>query len=239
MPKQVADYREHLRAGRWFRGLPEPFQDALIGMSRVRRAAAREIVVHEGSPCNEILAVLEGKLRVSRRDARDGKEAVLIIVEAPNWCGEIGLFDMSPRTHDVTAEEDSLLVHVPADALLAFLEQEPRYWRDLSRLIVAKLRLACLGLEDAALSTVSERVAHRLVMIAEGYGEWADRSYPRVKVSQETLATMVSSSRQSVNRALRTLEKRGLVRLAYGGIELLDVDGLRLATREVSPQALS
>jgi CRP/FNR family transcriptional regulator, cyclic AMP receptor protein len=227
MTKSAKSYREHLRAGRWFRGIPEALQDAILEMSHLRRAVPYERVVAEGAAPTEVLAVLEGKMRVSRKDPRDGKEMLLTIVEPPNWCCEMGLFDGAPRSHDMTADEESLLLHVPADPLLALLEREPRYWRDFGRLMSAKLRLTFMGMEDAAYSTVSERVAHRLVMMAEGYGEWADRSYPLVKASQETLATMVSSSRQSVNRALKDLEEQGLIKLGYAGVELLDIDKLR------------
>lgn len=227
----MADYRELLRAGRWFRGLPEPFQDALIRMSHLREVVAREVLFARGAPGREMFGVLEGKLRVSG-SGRDGKEAILTIVEPPGWVGEVGLFDGIPRSHDLTADVDSLLVHVPADALLAFLDAHPRHWRDFSGLVTAKLRLAFIALEDAALSTPRERVARRLVMIADGYGQWADRTHPLVDVSQETLATMVASSRQTVNQVLRRLEADGLVRLAYAGVEVLDLHGLRAAARD-------
>ncbi|MGO8998287.1 MAG: Crp/Fnr family transcriptional regulator [Polyangiaceae bacterium] len=200
--KKVADYRELLRAGRWFRGLPPAFQDAIVSMASLRRVVAREVLFSRGEPCTGMFGVLEGKLRASGTDG-DGHEALLTIVEPPGWVGEIPLFDGLPRTHDLTADGPSLVVHVPAAPLLAFLDAEPRYWRDFSALLTAKLRLAFIAIEDGVLSSIGERVARRLVMIADGYGQWTDRTYPLVDVSQETLATMVSSSRQTVNQVLR------------------------------------
>jgi CRP/FNR family cyclic AMP-dependent transcriptional regulator len=230
MHKRVADYRELLRAGRWFRGLPEAFQDALVEMSHVREVVAHEVLFSRGAPSDGMFGVLQGKLRVSGSGG-DGKQAVLTIVEPPGWVGELGFLDGIPRSHDLTADIDSLVVHVPTVPLLALLEANPRYWRDLSMLVTAKLRLAFIALEDAALSTPRERIARRLVMIADGYGQWTDRTYPLIDVSQETLATMVTSSRQTVNQVLRKLEIEGLVKLAYGGVEVLDLDGLRGAAR--------
>jgi CRP-like cAMP-binding protein len=199
-------------------------------MSHLREVVAREVVFARGSPSAEIFAVLQGKLRVS--GSGGGKEAVLTIVEPPGWVGEVAFLDGNPRSHDVTAEVDSLLVHVPAGPLLAFLDAHPRHWRDLSSLVTAKLRLALIALEDAALSTPRERVARRLVLIADGYGQWTDRTYPLVDISQETLATMVSSSRQTVNQVLRKLEADGLVKLVYAGVEVVDLEGLRAAARD-------
>jgi CRP/FNR family transcriptional regulator, cyclic AMP receptor protein len=225
--KPFQGYAELLRAGRWFRGIPAPFQEALLGMSHVRRVSAHEILFSRGAPATEMFAVLEGKLRVSSRDTPDNKEVVITIVEPPSWVGELGLFDGVPRSLDLSAQVDSVVLHVPAAPLYALLEAEPRYWQDFGKLLTAKLRLAFLGMADAATSSVEERVSRRLAMMVDGYGEWTDRSYPMLKVTQETLATMVSSSRQSVNSALRALEGAGLVRIAYGGIEVLDVERLR------------
>jgi CRP-like cAMP-binding protein len=228
--KRVADYRELLRAGRWFRGLPVPFQDALLSMATLRSVVPREVLFSRGEPGTAMYGVVDGKLRASGTDG-EGKEALLTIVEPPGWVGEIPFFDGLPRTHDLIADAPSLLVQVPATPLLAFLDAEPRYWRDFSALLTAKLRLAFIAIEDGVLSSIGERVARRLVMIADGYGQWTDRTYPLIDVSQETLATMVSSSRQTVNQVLRKLETEGLVRLAYGGVEVKDLEGLRRAAK--------
>jgi CRP/FNR family transcriptional regulator, cyclic AMP receptor protein len=234
--KRVADYRELLRAGRWFRGLPAPFQDALVSMARLRKVATRELLFSRGQPCDAMYAVLEGKLRAYGTDA-EGRQALLTIVEPPGWVGEIPFFDGIPRTHDLTADVPSLVAHVPADALLAFLDAEPRYWRDFALLLTAKLRLAFVALEDGVLSTLRQKIARRLVWIADGYGQWTDRTYPLIDLSQETLATMLSTSRQTINRELRKLEIDGVVGLSYGGVEIKDLEGLRAlaagAAREI------
>jgi CRP/FNR family cyclic AMP-dependent transcriptional regulator len=228
--KRVADYRELLRAGRWFRGLPAPFQDALVSMARLRKVATRELLFSRGQPCDAMYAVLEGKLRAYGTDA-EGRQALLTIVEPPGWVGEIPFFDGIPRTHDLTADVPSLVAHVPADALLAFLDAEPRYWRDFSVLLAAKLRLAFIAIEDGALSTISQKIARRLVWIADGYGQWTDRTYPVVDVSQGTLAHMLSISRQTINNELRGLEAKGIVGLTYGGVEIKDLETLRAMAR--------
>src|SRR5580692_9697311 len=127
--KRVADYRELLRAGRWFRGVPEPFQDALASIGVLREVHPGEVLFARGDSCNGMFGLLQGKLRASGTD-EDGREALLTIVEPPGWVGEIPLFDGLPRTHDLTADGPARVVHVQQDPLFAFLEAEPRYWRD-------------------------------------------------------------------------------------------------------------
>jgi CRP-like cAMP-binding protein len=229
--KRVADYRELLRAGRWFRGLPQPFQDALVAMGVLREVRPGNVLFARGDASNGMFAVLEGQLRACGMDD-DGKQALLTVVEPPSWVGEIPLFDGLPRTHDLVADTEGRVVHVPQQPLLAFLEREPRYWRDLALLVTAKLRLAFTSMEDAQRLPLAARVTHRLVLIAEGYGEWSDRSAREVGVSQETLAAMLSTSRQTVNQVLKALEASGFVKLEYGRVEIVDLEGLREKLRK-------
>jgi CRP/FNR family transcriptional regulator, cyclic AMP receptor protein len=224
--KRVADYRELLRAGRWFRGLPQPFQDALVSMGLLREVRPGNVLFARGEASNGMFAVLEGQLRACGLDD-EGKQSLLTVVEPPSWVGEIPLFDGLLRTHDLIADTDGLVVHVPQEPLLAFLDREPRCWRDMGLLLTAKLRLAFRSMEDAQRLPLAARVTHRLVLIAEGYGEWSDRSAREVGVSQETLAAMLSTSRQTVNQVLKRLEAKGLVKLQYGRVEIVDLGGLR------------
>ena len=228
--RRVADYRELLRAGRWFRGLPTPFQDAILSMGTLRKVAARQVLFARGEACDAMYAVLEGKLRASGTDA-DGREALLTVVEPPGWVGEIPFFDGIARTHDLVAEIPSLVLRVGAEPLLAFLDAEPRYWRDFAVLLAGKLRLAFVAIEDGVLLTIRQKIARRLVWIADGYGQWTDRTYPLVEVSQEMLATMVSTSRQTVNQELRKLEAEQIERVAYGSVEIRDLEALRWVSR--------
>jgi DNA-binding transcriptional regulator LsrR (DeoR family) len=63
-------------------------------------------------------------------------------------------------------------------------------------------------------------------VLAGGHGEWRDQHKRVLDVTQEQLASMLSASRQSVNQALKDLEQRGIVKVSYGQIALLDVERL-------------
>ncbi len=77
--------------------------------------------------------MVEGAIRISAV-SENGKEALLILVEAPHWFGEIALFDGQARTHDAYAEGHTQLLQVPQAALLELLRREPHYWRDVALL---------------------------------------------------------------------------------------------------------
>lgn len=225
MPKSAREYRELLLAGRWFQGLPPTFQDRLLDAGRSREVPAEGRLFSRGDPPDGLYAALAGSIRIGGLSAA-GKEAVLAVVEPPQWFGEIAVFDGLPRTHDAIAGADTRVLHVPQAALEAMLTERPAWWRELGLLVTTKLRLAFVVMEDMALLPLAARVARRLVLMAEGYGEGSLRAQRVVKVRQEVLAAMVSASRQSTNQVLKELEARGLIKVAYAEIEILDLAGL-------------
>lgn len=215
-----------VRAGSWFQRLPAPFQDALLGIGRLRTLGAGQRLFGQGDAPDGLYCVLEGTVRISN-SSEEGKEALLIMIESPHWFGEIALFDQQARTHDAVAEGAARLFHVPQAALLALLERHPAYWRDLALLLTHKIRMAFLILEEVALLPAPLRLARRLVTMAEGYGELKDRSRRMIAVPQEQLALMLSLSRQTVNQILKQLEAQGAVALVRGGVEIVDIEKLR------------
>ncbi|MCO7520782.1 MULTISPECIES: Crp/Fnr family transcriptional regulator [unclassified Pseudomonas] len=223
------DPRTQLLHGQWFRQLPVTVQDSLLALGRPRALVAGQCLFQRGdAPCG-LYAVLEGAMRVGAVSSA-GKEALLTLVEAAQWFGEISLFDGQPRTHDAFAEGPTRLLWLPQAALLDWLAREPQHWRELALLMSHKLRWVFVALEQQSLLAAGPRLAHRLLQMAEGYGE-RDVAQWRLQVSQEQLALMLSLSRQTINQILRSLEQSGVVRLGYGEVEIVDAPRLRALAR--------
>ncbi len=217
-----------LRSGRWFAALEPDLQDAFISAGMVRAVTGGTRLFSRGDEPNGLFAMLEGAVRITAT-TNAGREALLTLAEPPTWFGEISVIDGQPRTHDAIVEADARLFQVPQTSLEALLARDGRGWRALGRLVSHKLRLALIALEDAAVLPVAVRLARRLLMMTESYGEWNDRTLQSLEVKQEQLAGMLSTSRQTVNGLLKDLESKGVVRLSYGHVEVLDLAALRLA----------
>ena len=222
---QIAAWRACLMQGQWFSHLPSCLQDSLLSLARVRHLSAGQRLFGRGNPPCGLYAVLEGAVRVGAV-SEQGKEALLSLIEAPHWFGEICLFDGQPRTHDAYAVGPCILLQLPQAALLAYLDQQPQHWRQLALLMSHKLRLTFINLEQLTLLAAPARVAHRLLMIADGYGE-IEPARRVLQLPQEQLALLLSLSRQTTNQILRDLESQGILSLGYGEIEILDASRLR------------
>ena len=219
-----------LERSAWFRGAPEPLRDGLRAAGRVRTLQAGERLFMRGDPDDGLYCVLEGAVRVGAASVA-GREALLAVVGPVQWFGEIALFDGGARTHDAYAERDATLFHVPRAALVALLDATPAYWHAFGLLLAQKLRLAFDAIEESALLGASARVARRLLLLSNEYGEaaathGASRSRLVINVPQEDLALMLALSRQTVNQILRQFEREGLLALRYGEIEIVDAAGL-------------
>ncbi len=223
----ASKWHARLAAGQWFSHLPIELQRSLLAAARLRSLTAGEYLFKRGDPPCGLYAVLEGAVRVSAVNAQ-GKEAVLSLVESPYWFGEICLFDSLPRTHDALAMGPCTLLQVAQAPMLEILAEHPVYWRDVALLMSHKLRLSLINIEQISLMSTSQRLAHRLLMIAEGYGEIA-QARRVLQLPQEDLAAMLGLSRQTINSLLKALEQQGVIGLSYGAIEVLDLQRLRQA----------
>jgi CRP-like cAMP-binding protein len=208
-----------LSSDEWFGHCAPALGHELLRLGRVRQLAAGESLFARGGEAEGLCCVLAGALRIGALNA-EGDSALLAYLEPYQWFGEISLIDDRPRTHDAVADTPSQVLVVPREPLLAWLAQHPVMWRDLGQLACRKLRVVFVALEELAQLPLEERVWRRLHMVARGYGS---REAPRrrIRLAQEVLAQMVGVSRQSINKALKTLEARGQLRLHYGEIELL------------------
>jgi CRP/FNR family transcriptional regulator, cyclic AMP receptor protein len=219
-----------LECSEWFAALDPAFQQAVSGSSRVIAFAAGQSVFHRGDPSDGIYCVLSGAVCFGAISA-SGKGSIVAQTEAPQWFGEIALFDGGTRTHDAWADTASALLHLPLRHLTKILADDPQRWQQMGRLLVHKLRIALSLHEDMALESPRVRLARCLINLSEGYGQRKAGPSSSLRISQERLGMMLSLSRQTVNELLGQLEQEQLIRCQRGGVRVLDWSRLQTAAR--------
>ncbi|WP_233806210.1 Crp/Fnr family transcriptional regulator [Paraburkholderia sp. HP33-1] len=228
MEASLHRYRSQLETTPWYQSLPVGLRDALVSHAVLRTLEKGQTLYRRGDPSDGLYAVLGGALAIGSV-GMDGKEALLAELGPTAWVGEISLFDGLPRPNDATAVTRTLLLHVPEAALRDLLDATPSYWRDFALLMAQRLRVLFENTEAMRLLPAAQRVANRLLVIAGGYGG-LNASQTRIRVSQDSLASMVSLSRQTTNQLLRSLESQRIVSLKSGEIAILDFERLRAAS---------
>ena len=204
---------------------PERLTEAAVAV-QVRRYA-RGAQVFAGNPQRrEVFVVASGRIEVSRGTA-SGKRFARNIIGPGEILGLIRLLARVPLHYDYHAYDDSVLLHLPSDALMGSLDAEPILWRDLALLLCERHGENMRFLNDQALGTLEQRMAAALVELAGMHGLIEDGVMELgLRLPQEQLGAMLGVTRQSVNRVLRALEHRGTIGTDYNRIIIRDFSAL-------------
>ena len=203
-----------------------PLGAAFAG-GRRQRLRPGSILFSEGDASNRVVLLLTGRVKVSSF-SQDGRETVLGYRGAGDVLGELAAIDGEEHLATVTVVEEGEALVIPAERFRAALREQPGMALVLLRSIVGRLRDADRKRAEFTALDVVGRVAHRLVELAERYGEPADGGIRiDLLISQRELAGWVGSSREAANKALQQLQRRGLIAAERRRLVVLDLDGLR------------
>jgi CRP/FNR family cyclic AMP-dependent transcriptional regulator len=213
----------------WRAELTRAQLDRVILDTSMRNFDAGSTVCLRGSPSMHWLAVVEGMLKVDTVSA-DGRATTFAGVPAGAWFGEGAVLKGEPRPYGVVAIRDSSVAFMPRETFLWLLDES----RGFSRWVIDQLnaRLAhYIGLvESFRQHDLTARVAY---CVSEMFNPQLYPSTSRALViSQEEIARLCGLARQNTNRALHKLEEAGLLRISYGVIEVIDLEGLQDYARE-------
>lgn len=201
-----------------FRNLSRAARRALVvGGSTQRVMPGRQLVIR-GEPGDAAFLVLSGTLEVAI-PSPDGHEVWLAELGEGAMIGEMAVLDGGPRSADVVAASEAVVLRLGKQAVLDALLAEPRVALDLLALMSARLRATNALVEGSAALDIGGRLARQLL------GDPGSR-----RRSQADLARHISASRESVNRKLAAWQAEGLIAIRDRVIEVLDQDALeRLA----------
>lgn len=218
------------RALRWnelFSRWPDARRAELMKSARLERYSRRTQVLAHDRHRRELLVVVTGCLEFSSMSA-SGRKYLNALLGPGHVVPLVRLLEDVPLPFDIHAHEDSVIVHLPSDAVLAVLDAEPLLWRDVARLALQRQRLSIAMLGGQVLGSVRRRVALALLNLAGLYGTQEDERLDlRVRLSQHDLATMLGLSRQTINKELGALVDAGVIGLTYKRVAILDTDQLR------------
>jgi CRP/FNR family cyclic AMP-dependent transcriptional regulator len=186
---------------------------------------------HEGQVADRVLILRKGRVKTLTTTA-GGREVVLEFRGPGEVVGEQAALDGGLRSATVCAVEPVEALSVDASAFRAFVIANPPASLALLVLLSRKLRAAEAKRTELSAFTTIERVAARLLELAERYGE-DDAGSIRIDLplSQEELAGATGSSIESVARALQTMRSLKCLATRRREIRILDVEALEALRR--------
>ncbi|HEX8928969.1 MAG TPA: Crp/Fnr family transcriptional regulator [Actinomycetota bacterium] len=193
----------------------------------VRVVEKGQTIFVQDEPGDRMFVIAEGAVKLVVRSAQ-GEVVELVRHWRPATFGEVALLDGGTRSATAEAVERTTLVVVTRDELIHLLRSDPQVVDRVLKALGGLIRRADQQATELVFLDLPGRLARRLLELAETPGDGPKGPRPRTRrVTQTELANMVGGSRQSVNIALRSLERRGFIRLVGWSIELLDPAELR------------
>ncbi|WP_210687276.1 Crp/Fnr family transcriptional regulator [Mycolicibacterium sp. GESEQ-9] len=188
-----------------------------------------EVVFSEGEPGDTLYIITAGKVKIGRKSV-DGRDSLITLMGPSDMFGELAIFDPGPRTSTVTALTEVKAVMMSRSVLRSWIADRPEIAEQLLRVLARRLRRTNDNLSDLIFTDVPGRVAKQLLYLAQRFGS-RDGTALRVdhELTQEEIAQLVGSSRETVNKALSDFAQRGWIRVQ--GRSILIDNAERLAKR--------
>jgi CRP/FNR family transcriptional regulator, cyclic AMP receptor protein len=229
---------EVLAGNQWFRGLPDALVEGILAQGLIRRMTD-EIIYAAGDPPNGIFALISGEIRVIQTTA-GGRSALLMIASPGVWFGEAAMIDGQPRSSDAIAVGQAVVLQLSPTVFRRLTSDNSQYYAAFASLVCEQYRKAMEYIVTTANLPLPVRLAQRLVGLAQTHGlQDHGTVIIDLHLSQENLAEMVGVSRQSLNRALKVLEAKGMVSVGYSALTIRDGTALEtLARSRMLPDAL-
>lgn len=217
-PNTASSTSRLLAAQPWFAGLPGLTQTR-VSESLLRTTGRRgDVMLHANAKVEGCYAVLSGLIKVQTVPVK-GRSSSFLGVACGEWFGEGSALKAEPRRYEVIALRDTELLCLP----LTEFDHLRATSIGFNQFLVSQLNLrvsqAMALIEATRLRTPEQRVALSLSR------QFWSRTR-KLGLSQDELASLVGISRQTANRALQSLARRGLVTLEFGRVDILDDDAL-------------
>jgi CRP-like cAMP-binding protein len=201
--------------------LREDDLEALLASCRTVSYPKHSIVFHEGDSADALYIILRGAVKVILQGTR-GQEITLNELADGEVLGEMALFDEAPRSATAVALQPTELLQIRREPFAALLEKRPAVAQELLRHAVTLLREANETIRSLSMFDVHGRIVRCLMKLArQRHGEAATQVRIQAssveiepRPSNQRLADMIGSSRETVSRAMKLLDQTGFIQIA-------------------------
>jgi CRP/FNR family cyclic AMP-dependent transcriptional regulator len=177
-----------------------------------------QIVFSQGEPADAVFYIQKGKVKLTVL-SEQGKEAVVAILGTEDFFGEACLAGQMQRVATVTAMTDSTIARLEKVAVVRVIHEEPAF----SEMFIAHLLGRTIRVEadlvDQLFNSSEKRLARMLLLLAN-FGKESKPEPIIPKISQETLAEMIGTTRSRVSFFMSKFRELGFIDYNGSGLEI-------------------
>ena len=188
---------------------PEQFLERIKAGKTRRQYKARQAVFSQGDPGDAVFFLESGEVKLTVVSSR-GKEAVIGVLERGSFFGEGCLAGQPVRMATASAIEAATVVRVAKATMIRLLHREP----DFAELFIAYLLSRNVRIEEDLVDQLfnsSEKRLARILLLLAHFGKESKPEHIVPKVSQETLAAMIGTTRSRVSYFMNRFRQMGFI----------------------------
>jgi CRP/FNR family transcriptional regulator len=219
----AVDAQEILEGLTFYRLATPQLRASMLGAARYAQLAPGDVLFHEGDAGSDFTAVGSGSIRVFRTGAAGGQ--ITLYHVRPTEASLVSLLSVlmdQPLLAAGQAEGPTEVVTIAASAVRDWADADPGMYRFLLETVARALVDVTAILERLAFGTVEGRLALLLEDHLDGDGV--------VSMRHDDIAAELGTAREVVSRLLEAQERKGMIGLSRGRIEVFDVEALKRHT---------
>jgi CRP-like cAMP-binding protein len=188
---------------------PKEFLAKANGERTIVKYRINQIIFSQGDPADSVFYIHEGKVKVTVI-SEQGKEAVVAVLGPNEFCGEGCLTGQPLRIATATAMTECNIMRLEKAAVVRVLHDEPTFSEMfVSHLLARTIRVEA-DLVDQLFNSSEKRLARALLLLAN-FGKEGRPEPIIARVSQETLAEMIGTTRSRVNQFMNKFRQLGFI----------------------------
>jgi CRP/FNR family transcriptional regulator, cyclic AMP receptor protein len=196
---------------------PEAFLAKADGGLTISKYGKGQVVFAQGDPADSVFYIREGRVKIAVISDQ-GKEAVVAFLKAGDFIGEGCLTGRPRRVSTARALEDSVITRVDKTTMVRVLREKPNFSELFTAHLLARTMRVEEDLIDQLFNSSEKRLARALLLLAN-FGKDGKQELVIAKVSQETLADMVGTTRSRVSHFMNKFRELGYIDY-NGGLEV-------------------
>jgi CRP-like cAMP-binding protein len=183
-----------------------------------REYLAGQSIFSQGDPTDAVFYVMSGKVKLTVV-SMIGKEAVIAHLEAASFFGEASMAGELLRSSSAHALESSTIIRIDKTVMQDLLHRETKFAEQFLAYLLSRNNRMQADLIDHLFNSSEKRLA-RLLMMMANFGQGSKPIPVIAKISQETLAEMIGTTRSRVSFFLNRFRDLGYIDYNCGGMHI-------------------
>ena len=188
---------------------PKVFLATVNGGRTIANYRVDDVIFVQGTPADAVFYIQKGKVKLTVL-SEQGKEAVVAAMSPDEFCGEGCLTGQLLRMATAVAMTECEIMRLDKEVIIRVLHDEPAFSEMFVSYLLARTIRVEEDLTDQLFNSSEKRLARALLLLAN-FGKEGRPETIIPKVSQETLAEMIGTTRSRVNFFMNKFRKLGLI----------------------------